>query len=149
MQSKRFILGVLGCLTLLSTLPVFAYDEEEAKKVAEDIKEYGFKDVTTKEGLKFRIPSDMPIESHGGLVAPVPFEEYLYIKFKKIEEKLMEVGKKLTEVDKKNSELNEKLTGVDENLKQVDKKIDQLDKTLGDIKKTLGSKEPASVTPNP
>ena len=87
----------------------FAYDAEEAKKVADEMKEYGFQDVTTKEGLKFRIPSDMPIETRGGIVAPVPFEEYLYLKFKKIEERVTEVDKKLAEIDKKLGHLDDKL----------------------------------------
>jgi len=106
-------------LVLLSASPVLAYNEEEAKKVSEDMKEFGFKDVTTKEGLVFRIPSDMPIENRGGLVGPVPFDEYLYLKFKKLEEKLI----------------------------QVDKKIDRLDETLGAVKKRLDDQAADAAAP--
>ena len=92
--------------------PAFAYNEEEAKKISDELKENGFKDVTTKEGLVFRIPSDMPIEQRGGIVAPVPFDEYLYIKFKKIEERVAEVDKKLTTLGEKMDHLDEKLAAI-------------------------------------
>ena len=124
---RLFILGFLMLpFRTASGKAAFAYDEEEAKKISEDLKENGFQDVTTKEGLKFRIPSDMPIEKRSGLVAPVPFDEYLYIKFKKIDEKVAEVDKKIT---------------------NMDKKIDRLEEKLADIKKILDAKA-AAPTPN-
>jgi hypothetical protein len=119
MRNRHRVLGVSFLLVFLWALPALAYDEMGAKKVAEEIKEDGFKDVTTPEGLTFRIPSDMPIERRGGLVSPVPFDEYLYIKFKNI---------------------NEKLT-------VVDKKIDRLDETLRAIRRHLESTAASSAAP--
>ncbi len=116
MRNNHLVLVVSALMVLFSTGTVLAYDEEGAKKISEDMKEYGFKDVTTKEGLKFRIPSDMPIETRGGLVSPVPFDEYLYIKFKKIEERVTEVDKKLAEVDKKIEGLGKTLSAIDKKL---------------------------------
>jgi methyl-accepting chemotaxis protein len=40
--------------------------------------------VKTQKGLKFQVPEDWPIEERNGVVAPIPIEEYLDIKFKDI-----------------------------------------------------------------
>ena len=126
MQNNHRVFGLVLLVLLLSAGTVPAYDEAEAKKIADDMKVEGFQEVTTKEGLVFRIPSDMPIERRAGILSPVPFEEYLYIKFKKIEEKLVEVDKKLSETDKK---------------------IDRMDKALQDIKKIMEKEASLSGTP--
>lgn len=79
--------GAFLVLILLSGA-ASAYNQEEADMNTEELKKYRFETVTTKEGLKFNIPSDMPIERKDGFVQPVPFEEYLYIKFKQIEDRI-------------------------------------------------------------
>lgn len=71
------------------------------EKMAEEMKKYHFDTVTTKEGLKFNVPSDMPIQNKDGLVQPMEFDEYLYIKFKMIEDRVISLEKKLDEMDKK------------------------------------------------
>ena len=38
-----------------------------------------------KDRLHFQVPPDWPIESRGGITAPIPIEEYLGRKFKAIE----------------------------------------------------------------
>ena len=87
-----------------------AYDESEADKMAEEIAKNGFQVVTTKEGLRFNVPSDMPIQRKDGLVQPVPFEEYLYIKFKKIEQRVVLLDEKVKKMDEKlSSKLDELL----------------------------------------
>ena len=70
-------------------------DDAERQKAEDEIKNYRFKTVTTPEGLNFKIPEDMPIETRNGLKAPIPYDEYLYFKFKKLEEKLVETGAKI------------------------------------------------------
>lgn len=42
----------------------------------------------TKDGLQFQVPPDWPIETRGGITAPIPIEEYLGQKFKAIERQL-------------------------------------------------------------
>jgi len=39
----------------------------------------------SKNNLNFQIPEDWPIEERGGLVAPIPAEEYLAMKFENLE----------------------------------------------------------------
>ena len=70
-------------------------DDDERQKAAEDMQNYRFKTVTTPEGLHFRIPEDMPIETKNGLKGPIPYDEYQYYKMRKLEEKMIEVDKKL------------------------------------------------------
>jgi|GEM_PF-6404133 len=39
-------------------------------------------------GLNFNVPEDWPIEKRNGAVGPIPMEEYIQLKFKKIEERI-------------------------------------------------------------
>lgn len=69
--------------------------------MAERMKKYRFETVTTKEGLKFSVPSDMPILNENGLVTPMPFDEYLYIKFKFIEERMQSLEQRIEKMESK------------------------------------------------
>lgn len=93
--------GVLAAALLMLAASARAYDEAEAKKTAEYMKKYRFETVTTPEGLSFSIPSDMPIERKNGLVTPVPFEEYLYIKFSLLEERIRGLEQRLDKMEEK------------------------------------------------
>ena len=119
-----FVIAVLG-LSLAGISQ--AMTEEENAKLQEDMKDYKFKPVTTKEGLHFSIPEDMPIEKRNGITAPIPFEEYLYFKFKKIEEKM-------TALDKK----------IDDDFDRIDKKIDALSESVASMKKKEKADLPSS-----
>ena len=77
------------------------YDDAEAQKTAEYMKKYRFETMTTKEGLTFSIPSDMPIDRKNGLVQPIPYEEYLYIKFKLMEERMKSMEEHLDKMEEK------------------------------------------------
>jgi len=44
--------------------------------------------VVTQDGLRFKLPPDWPVEKRGGVVAPIPIEEYLARKFSALEERL-------------------------------------------------------------
>ncbi len=89
------------------------YNEAEAKRMEEDIKKLGFKTMTTKEGLSFNVPADMPVVTRNGLTSPVNFDEYLYVKYRQLQDELKLMGTKL-------DSLNEKLDKI---LKVVDEKI--------------------------
>ena len=44
-----------------------------------------------KSGLNFQVPEDWPIEKRGGILAPIPTEEYFLIKFKATEEEFQAI----------------------------------------------------------
>ena len=90
--AKYFLWALAANFLFLS--PLFA-DEGERKKVEAEIRDYRFKTVTTPEGLNFNVPEDMPIEKRNGVIQPIPFEEYLYFKFSKIQEKLTSLDEKM------------------------------------------------------
>ena len=90
----RWVAAALAAQLLF--LPcVWADNEAERKKVEAEIRNYRFKTVTTPEGLNFNVPEDMPIEKRNGVIQPIPFEEYLYFKFSKINERLDVIENKI------------------------------------------------------
>ena len=91
---KKIKLLVLMLVFICAGRPALA-DDADSQKTEEDMQNYRFKTVTTPEGLNFKIPEDMPIETRNGLKAPIPYDEYLYFKFKKLEEKLNETSAKI------------------------------------------------------
>jgi hypothetical protein len=58
-----------------------------------------YRTVTTPEGLSFRVPEDMPIEMRSGILSPIPFEEYVYAKFKQIDLKLKKISNQLDQIE--------------------------------------------------
>ena len=75
----------------------FAEDKKEDKDVTND---FQFNVITTKTGLQFRVPDDMPIETRNGVEAPLPFDEYVYGKFKKLDDRLSRIEKSLQNIEK-------------------------------------------------
>ncbi len=95
-------------LWIVSSIPLRAevYSDSDTnpidqEKMAKDMERYHFETVTTKEGLKFSVPPDMPIQNKDGLVQPMEFDQYLYVKFKTIEERVSGLEKKFDDIDKK------------------------------------------------
>ena len=68
----------------------------------------------TREGLHFELPPDWPVEKHGGLVAPIPVEEYLAMKFNTLEARLQTIEQQLGGFDIR-------LRAVEEELKNKQK----------------------------
>ena len=130
--ARRFSTFVL--LWTVLGAPAWAYDEAEAKRMSDEMKKYHFEDVATKEGLNFRIPADMPIESKNGLIQPISFDEYLYVKFKLIQERMVSLEKKVDEMKTK--------------LDAVAPKMDTLNSKLDVILNQLSSRAP-SVSSEP
>ena len=113
---------VVAGVFLTASTAVWA-DDTEREKTAEEMQKYRFKTVTTPEGLNFNIPEDMPIETRNGIKAPIPYDEYQYFKYKKLEEKLSDTNAK------------------------IDKMVETLDKmqrTLEALKKKNPSSAPSS-----
>ena len=53
----------------------------------------------SQEQLHFELPPDWPIEKRGGMVGPIPVEEYLAMKFKSLDSRLQAMEQKLNGMD--------------------------------------------------
>ena len=114
---KRTIVLFVGVLFGVASFAWADYSEEEAKRMEEDIKKLGFKTMTTKEGLNFNIPADMPVVTRNGLTSPVNFDEYLYVKYRQLQDELKQMGTKL---DGLSDKLDRILKVVDEKTKALE-----------------------------
>ena len=80
--------------------------------------------IKTQEGLIFKVPPDMPIVKRDGVVSPIPLDEYLYQKVKKLTERLDELDNQRMDV------LNMKLKAFDEKIERLSKQIQELEREL-------------------
>ncbi len=64
----------------------------------------------TESGLHFQVPADWPIEKRGGVMAPIPIEEYLSRKFKGIETQIQALEQRLNGLDVRQRALEEAVT---------------------------------------
>ena len=66
----------------------------------------------TKEvdGLHFQVPEDWPVEKRGGVLGPIPTEEYVSIKFKEIDKEFLAVK----------DELSDKISGIQTHLEKME-----------------------------
>jgi len=96
---RRMMIGTMisgACAFMIGTIAISSY--------AENIKK--------RNGLNFHVPEDWPIEKRGGILAPIPTEEYISIKFKATEEEFQAIKVDLTskfeelQLDIKNMEIN-------------------------------------------
>ncbi len=78
--------------------PVLADETKTDKEDKDD--NFQYTTLTTKEGLTFRVPEDMPIERRGGIQAPIPFDEYMYGKFKQMDDRLKDIETMLEDIRK-------------------------------------------------
>jgi len=82
---------------------------------AEEDLNFKYQTVTTKEGLTFRVPEDMPVETRNGIVAPIPFDEYMFGKFGQLDRRLKAIDAKLERIEKLLSEKSDKEAVKSEN----------------------------------
>ena len=66
---------------------------------AEDTKADDVTVTKTAEKLNFKVPPDWPIEKRGGVMAPIPIEEYLGRKFTGISAQLQALEERLNGLD--------------------------------------------------
>ena len=85
-------------LSLFGGRGAFAENATEDEKKSKDLPNFKYNTVKTPEGLAFRVPEDMPIEKRGGILAPIPFDEYMYGKFKQLDERLNAIDAKTPSV---------------------------------------------------
>ena len=81
---------VLACVLMVGATPLRAEEATEAEKATVR---------KTQEKLNFQLPPDWPIERRGGMVGPIPVEEYLGMKFKAFEARLQTIEQNLNGLD--------------------------------------------------
>jgi len=79
---NRLFLGAIlvGAVCVLSAEIPMA-EAQQSKKVGQ---------------LNFQVPEDWPVEKRGGVLAPIPTEEYVSLKFKEIEQEFQAVQEKFS-----------------------------------------------------
>ena len=97
-RNRRFIFLFL-ILGFLTSVNAFGLTKEEADEIRKEATNFKYNTVTTKEGLNFRVPEDMPVETRNGIQSPIPFDEYMYGKFKQIENRLNSIDAKLNNIE--------------------------------------------------
>ena len=86
------------CALILFSSAGARAEDKDAKPTAEK-PNFQYRTVTTPEGLVFRVPEDMPIETRDGILAPIPFDEYVYGKFSQIHRRLDALDAKLANIE--------------------------------------------------
>jgi hypothetical protein len=95
--SKQKSTEMLGVLILLFST---CFVGSAAAAVSEDdATNFEYTTKKTKTGLTFQVPEDMPIESRNGIEAPMPFDQYMYGKFKKMDSRLERIEKTLARIE--------------------------------------------------
>ena len=116
---NRFVLGLalLGGILVWGAVSV-TYGQAEKKP-------------REQKGLKFDVPDDWPIEERGGVVAPIPVEEYVSQKFQEYDPRLEALQR---ELNSNFEELQKQLGSLEENLKEEIKKArEQIEPLRADI----------------
>lgn len=92
-------LGV--ALLAAAAFPAFAEEAGALTETKTEKPNFPYKTVQTPEGLIFRVPSDMPIETRGGIQAPIPFDEYVYGKFGAVDSRLSVLSERVAKMEEK------------------------------------------------
>ncbi len=88
---------------LLQMGVAFAADDERGERSSGVVK--------TEDGLRFRLPSDWPVEKRGAVVAPIPVEEYLSRKLSGLDARLRMLEQQLSSFDLRLRVLEEAVKG--------------------------------------
>ena len=98
--TRRTLINVSVLYLIFFSSWAWALTEEEKKDIRDEAVNFQYSEVTAKSGLKYRVPEDMPIETRGGIEAPIPFDEYVYGKFKKMDARLAQIESALERIEK-------------------------------------------------
>ena len=91
LKRNHSALSRLLCLGLALAAPLGA-EAATAKEDAVTVQK-------TKEGLHFNLPPDWPVEKRGGVMGPIPIEEYLSKKFSALNTQLQSLEQRLNGLD--------------------------------------------------
>ncbi len=98
MRNRAWMRGVAGFTLSLAWAAVTLADDEVEEKQPPTV-------VRTRDGLKFVVPPDWPIERRSGVVGPIPIEEYLARKFGALDKKIQALEQKVGALESKVSAL--------------------------------------------
>lgn len=93
------LIGVLASSAALAETAVETAVEAKSDAPAPSVENFKYTTVTTPEGLTFRVPEDMPIEKRNGIVAPIPFDEYMYGKFRQMDARMSSIEARLGRIE--------------------------------------------------
>lgn len=85
-------LPVVLVVTTALWLPAKSVFAEEASLSAQTV-------IKKKDGIRFSVPSDWPIEERNGAVGPIPIEEYLAKKFASLESRIRTLEQQISSFD--------------------------------------------------
>lgn len=74
----------------------------------------------TMNGLHFDIPVDWPVERRHGIVAPIPIEEYLAIKFGKLDTHLAAFERRVNKLDLRLHRIEDNLKAQEQGLRSTE-----------------------------
>lgn len=85
--------------------------------------------VRTLKGIQFNLPEDWPIkeEGEGGALQPIPVEEYVVLKFGRVDERFEQLDKRMATEFKQ----------LESNIKEVKDKVSDLEDRLRDLERWL------------
>jgi len=89
MLLKRGVFVLFAAVFFGLTGAGFAQEEKENPTAENPVRVVG--------GVGFSVPADWPIERRNGATGPIPIEEYMALKFNKLEERISALEKKLDE----------------------------------------------------
>lgn len=88
---KIFIFFCVGVI-LYSIYAVAFAAKNKDKNTDEDLI------VRTEKGLRFKLPKDWPVEKRGGAIGPIPIEEYVALKFDKVNTQLQKIEQSIADL---------------------------------------------------
>jgi len=76
-----------------------------AEGASDDARTYGKTVIKVVDGQRFQLPEDMPLQSKNNIIAPMPIEQYIAMKFERLEERLQRIEADVAALKKKDKML--------------------------------------------
>jgi len=84
---------LLAIFSFIILFTLFAQDDTGLKEDAERKTV-----IKTVSGLRFEVPEDRPIEERDNIIAPMPLDEYVALKFSKFESRLQKIEENINQI---------------------------------------------------
>ncbi len=91
---RLWVVAIICCV-VFSSASVWAAEEVSTATQATQSQTV----IKKKDGLRFNVPSDWPVEERNGAVGPIPIEEYLAKKFASLESRLRLLEQQVSSFD--------------------------------------------------